>query len=168
MEKIAVVYGSSSGNTETIAKTIAKKIGVEQVETFDVAKIAASVLEPYKNLILGTSTWGVGDLQDDWEAFLPSFEKTDLSGKTVALFGLGDSSSYPDSFVDGMGIIYEAIQNKGCKIVGAVETKGYSFDDSRALVNGKFIGLPLDEDNESDQSDQRVDQWLKQILTEFA
>ncbi len=167
MEKIAVVYGSSSGNTETIAKTIAKKIGTDQVDTFDVAKINVAALEPYKNLILGTSTWGVGDLQDDWDAFLPSFEKTDLNGKAVALFGLGDSSSYPDSFVDGMGIIYEAIQNQDCKIVGAVETKGYNFDDSRALVDGKFIGLPLDEDNESDQSDYRIDEWLKQILTEF-
>ncbi len=157
MEKIAVVYGSSSGNTETTAKTIAKKIGMDHVDIFDVAKIAASALEPYRNLILGTSTWGVGDLQDDWDAFLPSFEKTDLNGKTVALFGLGDSSSYPDSFVDGMGIIYEAIQNRDCKIVGAVETKDYHFDESRALADGKFIGLPLDEDNESDQSDNRID-----------
>lgn len=168
MEKTAILYGSSSGNTETTAKNIARKIGNGQVEIFDVAKTAASALEPYKNLILGTSTWGIGDLQDDWEAFLPQFEKIDLSGKTVALFGLGDSSSYPDSFVDGMGIIYEAIQNKACKLVGAVESNSYNFDDSRALIDGKFIGLPLDEDNESDQSDDRINNWLKQILPEFA
>lgn len=168
MEKTAIVYGSSSGNTETIAKTIAKKIGMEQVDLFDVAKASVSAIMSYQNLILGTSTWGVGDLQDDWEAFLPQFEKLDLSGKVIAIFGLGDSSSYPDSFVDGMGIIYEAIQKQGCKIVGAVEAEGYSFDDSRALADGQFIGLPLDEDNESDRSDDRVDQWLKQILTEFA
>lgn len=168
MEKTAILYGSSSGNTETTAKNIAKRISNGQVEIFDVANIAASSVEPFKNLILGTSTWGVGDLQDDWEAFLPQFEKIDLSEKTVALFGLGDSSSYPDSFVDGMGIIYKTIQKKGCKIIGEVEADEYSFDDSEALVNGKFIGLPLDEDNESDHSDDRINNWLKQILPEFA
>lgn len=163
MEKTAILIGTTTGNTESVANQIAEKIG-NGVEVFNVADISASDAEQYTNLILGTSTWGIGDLQDDWEGFLPDFVSIDLSGKTVALFGLGDSGSYPDSFVDGIGTIYEEVKDKGCTVVGTVETTGYSFDDSKAVYDGKFIGLPIDEDGESHLTEKRVDDWLGQLL----
>ena len=166
MEKSAIFYGSNGGATETIAIQLAGKIG-NGIEVLNVADVAASDAEKYTNIIFGTSTWGFGDLQDDWEGFLPDLAKLDLSGKTIALFGLGDASSYGDSFVDGMGTIYEELKNKGCTIVGHVETDGYSFDDSKAVFDGKFVGLPLDEDNESDQTDSRIDSWLEKITPQF-
>ena len=166
MEKTAIFFGSSGGVTESVAKQIAEKIGSE-VDVFDVANTSVSEVEKYQNLILGTSTWGIGDLQDDWEGFLPDLAKTNLNDKTVALFGLGDGESYPDSFVDGIGTIYEEIKDKGCAIVGQVDTEGYNFDDSKAVYEGKFVGLPIDEDNESDQTESRINSWVEQLLPDF-
>jgi flavodoxin I len=166
MEKTAIFFGSSGGATESVAKQIARKIGNE-TEVFDVANTPVSETEKYRNLIFGTSTWGIGNLQDDWEIFLPELKKIKLNDKIIALFGLGDSESYCDSFVDAIGTIYDAIKDKECTIVGRVDTVGYSFDDSKAVYEGKFIGLPLDEDNESGITEERIDNWLKQILPEF-
>ena len=95
-------------------------------------------------------------------------KKASLEGKTIALFGLGDSSSYSDTFVDGMGIIYEAIKDKACNIVGAVSTSGYSYDASRADNGGEFVGLAIDEDNEYNLTDSRINEWIKEILPRFS
>ncbi|MCG6190271.1 flavodoxin [Maribellus maritimus] len=164
MKNTVVLYGSTTGNTETIAKTIAREL---DAAIFDVATQPTSEIHKYQNLVLGTSTLGIGDLQDDWDAFLPAFKKTELAGKKIALFGLGDADMYPDSFVDGMGIIYKAIRDKGCIIIGQTDIDGYDFDDSSALVDGKFVGLPLDEDNQSDLTDERIESWVEQIKREF-
>ncbi|MFV0346597.1 MAG: flavodoxin [Bacteroidales bacterium] len=160
MSKIGVFYGTSTGNTENVAESIAEKLGGT---TYDVADSPTDAIAECDVLIFGTSTLGIGDLQDDWDDFLPKLEGSDLSGKTVAIFGLGDADSYPDSFVDGIGIIYKAVKDKGCKIVGAVSTDGYDYDESIAEVDGKFVGLPLDEDNESDKTETRVDSWIESI-----
>lgn len=167
MEKTAIIFGSSSGNTEIIAKQIAEKIGNDSVSIINVSEASTDDVEKYSNLILGSSTWGIGDLQDDWELFLPQLAKSELTNKTIALFGLGDSMSYPDSFVDAIGSIYNEIKDKGCKLVGFVSTAGYSFDYSTAVVDDNFIGLPLDTDNESDKTEERIDNWLKSILPSF-
>lgn len=164
MNKTAVFYGSSSGNTEIIAKILAEKT---EADLFNVANKPVNEIERYKNLVLGTSTWGIGDLQDDWESFLPDLKKANLNGKTLALFGLGDSGSYSDSFVDGMGIIYDAIKDKGCSIVGCIVTNGYSYKGSRAVVDGKFVGLPIDEDNESNLTQNRLEKWIEEIKKNF-
>lgn len=162
MKSVAVIYGSTGDNTKGVAKKIASKI--EGAELIDVTKASVDEVEKFDSLILGTSTWGLGDLQDDWEGFLPDLKKANLAGKTIALFGLGDSSSYSDTFVDGMGIIYEAIKDKSCALVGSVSTEDYSFDASRADVGGQFVGLALDEDNEYNKTEARIEDWLKEIL----
>ena len=164
MSRTAIIFGSTTGNTESIAQTIAQEIGADLLNAADSPdkKIAE-----YDNLILGTSTWGIGDLQDDWDSFLPLLVKADLNGKKIALFALGDSDGYGDSFVDGMGVIYEALSGKGCTVVGAVETEGYSFSESKAVVNGTFVGLPLDEDNESHLTKDRLAKWLAEIQLSF-
>jgi flavodoxin I len=48
--------------------------------------------------------------------------------------------------------------------VGAVDTDGYTFDASEAVINGKFIGLPLDDVNEDDKTDTRIEAWIAEIL----
>ncbi len=164
MKKTAIFYGSSTGNTESVAKQIAELLNAD---VFDVANNPIEELKNYQNLIFGTSTWGIGDLQDDWDSFISTLEKTDLSGKTCAIFGLGDSSTYSDSFVDGIGTIYKAIENKGCKIVGFVDTTGYDYEESKAEIDEKFVGLPLDENNESNLTKDRINKWVEQIKVEF-
>lgn len=164
--KTAVIYGSTTDNTKNVAKQIAEALGAEAT-VIDVAKLKVADLVLYSNLVLGTSTWDSGDLQDDWDDFLSQLQAADLSGKVVALFGLGDASSYPDTFVDGMGTIYEAIQDKSCKIIGAVPVEGYSFDDSKAAKDGFFVGLPLDDDNESNLTPLRINDWIRNISPDF-
>ncbi len=165
MGKTAVFFGSTGGMTQSVARKIAFKLEVGDA-VFNVAETSASEVEDFDNLILGTSTWGFGDLQDDWEDFLPDLARKDLKGKTIALFGLGDGMSYPDSFVDGMGTIYESLMDKGCTMVGAMDTDGYNFDESKAVVGGKFVGLPIDEENEFELTAERIENWTR-ALTPF-
>lgn len=157
---IGIIFGSSMGNTEEAAKTISAKLGLDN-EVVNVADIKASDLSKYSALIVGSSTWNDGELQDDWANF--DFSGLDISGKTVAIFGMGDSSSYSDAYCNAMGELYENFTKAGAKIVGEISTDGYEFDDSTAVKNGKFIGLALDNDNQSDLTDDRISAWVEQI-----
>lgn len=160
MSKTIVIYGSSTGTCEAIAEKIGSRLGAEVLNVQD---LTADVVAANDNLILGTSTWGAGELQDDWYDGINVLKSADLSGKTIALFGCGDCESYGDTFVGGVGELYDAIKSSGAKIIGAVSTDGYTFDDSAAVVDGQFVGLPLDDVNEDDKTDGRIDAWLSQI-----
>lgn len=164
MKKTLVVYGSSTGTCQSIAETIAEKLGAEVI---DVANLDDAQVNEAENLILGTSTWGTGEVQDDWYDGLNKLKKLDLNGKTVALFGCGDCESYGDTFCGGMDEIYSALQDKGVKFVGQVSTDDYTFDDSAAVVDGKFVGLALDDINEDDKTPDRIDAWLDDIKGEL-
>lgn len=163
MSKIAIVYGTSTGATKDIAAKIQKVLGAGDL--YDVANLNLDQLKPYDFLILGASTTGYGELQDDWDSVLTKFSELDFSGKKIALFGLGDSSSYSDTFANGMGQIYNAIKDKA-EVVGFVSTDGYTFDDSESVVDGQFVGLAIDDDNEFDQTDSRIDAWVK-VLKQY-
>ena len=160
MKKTIVVYGSSTGTCQSIAETIASKLGVEAI---DVTKFDADVIAANDNLLLGTSTWGAGELQDDWYDGLNVLKAADLAGKTVAVFGCGDSESYSDTFCGAMAEIYNAAKDAGATLVGEVSTDGYTYDDSEAVVDDKFVGLALDDVNEDDKTEGRIDAWLKAI-----
>ncbi|MDR2118059.1 MAG: flavodoxin [Tannerellaceae bacterium] len=166
MKKTGIFYGSSSGTTEDVAQRIAAGLGIEAADVYNVGDAPVSAVAPYEVLILGTSTWGSGDLQDDWDAFLPKLKKADLSGKTIVLFGTGDSSSFSDTFCDGMGIIYKQLKDTGAVFAGAVPLDGYSFDSSEAVADGVFAGLALDELNESDLTDERIARWIEGLKAE--
>ena len=163
MKKTIVVYGSSTGTCEEIANTIGEKLGVDVI---NVADLTADVIAANDNLLLGTSTWGAGELQDDWYDGISVLKGADLSGKTVALFGCGDAESYPDTFCGAMAEIYNAVSGQA-KIIGGVSTDGYTFDDSDAVVNGQFVGLALDNVNEEEKTDSRIDAWIDSIKTEL-
>ena len=156
---IGIIFGSSMGNTEEAAGFLAEKLGLEN-ELLNVANCDAA------KLILGVSTWGTGDLQDDWDAF--DFGGLKLGGKTVAIFGTGDAEGYADSFCGAMGKLYDEVVKAGANVVGAVSTDGYSFEESEAVRDGKFIGLPLDADNESDKTETRILAWIEQIKPHFS
>lgn len=167
MNKTCIIYGSSTGTCESLAQKIAAKLGVESSDVYDVAKIDAATVDGYQNLILGTSTWGAGELQDDWYDGLSTLKQANLSGKVIAIFGCGDSESYSDTFCGAMGEIYDGLEGSGAKLIGAVATDGYTFDDSAAVKDGKFVGLPLDDVNEDDKSDERIAAWVEDIKGEL-
>lgn len=163
MNKTCIIYGSSTGTCQAIAEKIAEKLGVDSADVFDVANIDANTTDAYQNLLLGTSTWGAGELQDDWYDGLETLKKANLSGKTIALFGCGDCESYGDTFCAALAEIYDGLKDSGAKFVGSVSTDGYTYEDSAAVVDGKFVGLALDDVNEDGQTDSRIDAWLDDI-----
>lgn len=160
MNKTIVIYGSSTGTCQSIAEKIASKL---KVEAIDVQTLDAGVVDSYDNLIIGTSTWGAGELQDDWYDGLKLLQGTNLSGKTIAIFGCGDCESYGDTFVSAMGELYNGLKGSGAAFIGRVPTVGYNFSDSEAVVDGEFVGLALDDVNEEDKTDERIDAWIESI-----
>ncbi len=160
MKKTIVVFGSSTGTCESIANDIAAKLGCEAINVQD---FSAAHVADNDNLILGTSTWGCGELQDDWYDGVKVLEGADLSQKTVALFGCGDSQSYCDTFCGGMSELYKAAKGAGATVVGSVDASDYDYEDSEAVVDGKFVGLALDNDNEGDKTSERIEAWISQI-----
>jgi len=176
MPRIGLFFASSTGNTRRIAKAIKKRFDDDTMaEALNVNKATPELVAGYTHLILGTSTLGGGQLPGlstdcmggGWEEFLPQLKDVDLSGKTVALFGLGDQNKYPDEFVDALGIIHEFVTARGAKVVGQWPADDYDFISSKALVNDEFVGLVLDQENQKALSDTRLETWLKLIAPEF-
>lgn len=166
-DKIGLFFGSDTGYTESIAREIAKAIGKEQVDCHDIGKSSKDLFTGYNVLIIGLSTWHDGQLQSDWDNFLEEFKTINFSGKTVAFFGLGDQVGYPEYYIDGIGILAEIVSDNGGEIVGVWPTDGYNFEASKAVFQeGWFVGLALDEDNQSHLTMTRIRAWLEQIAEE--
>jgi flavodoxin I len=168
MTKIGLFYGTQTSNTQTAAEIIQKEFGGNSVVAlYDISKAEPSDLEGYEYIIIGCPTWNIGELQSDWENFYDELDNIDFGGKKVAYFGEGGSVGYPDTFQDAMGMLEEKITEQGGETVGYWSTDGYKFTDSKALRDGKFVGLALDEDNQSDLTDERIKVWVAQLKQEF-
>jgi len=165
MPQIAIIFGSSTGRTEEVAYKIQEILGAGVV--LNVANLTKQDVEPFKFLILGTSTWGSGDLQDDWSDKKALLAEIDFSQKQVAFFGLGDQEAFPETFVDGMGELYLLIQKGGAKIAGSWASDGYYFESSKALVKGQLVGLALDNDNQASSTPERIAQWTKELKKQW-
>ena len=167
MENIGIFYGSNTGNTEVAAQQIQKEFGASVATIFDVSSAKAADVEQYSNIIFGCSTLEIGELQYDFDDFMPELKAANLEGKKIAIFGLGDQESYSDSFVDSIGLIYEALKDKGCEVVGKTSTEGYNYDESRGVIDNQFMGLALDEENQGDLTNERIKDWVAQLRGEF-
>jgi flavodoxin I len=165
MAKIGIFYGSSTGNTELIAGKLRKLFG-DDAEMVNIDAAGKEDIEKFDYLIFGSSTWGIGDAQDDWDDFLEVLSDISFTNKKVALFGLGDQLNYPDAFVDGMGVIYDAIYDRA-DIVGAWPVDGYTFNESAAVKQGKFVGLAIDKENQQHLTDERLQKWVEILKKEF-
>lgn len=159
MKKSCIIFGSTTGTTEEVAQHLAAALQIPSEDVIEVYKLTPEFVAAYETLILGSSTWGSGELQDDWYDGVKVLQKSDLKGKKVALFGCGDADSYGDTFCDAIGLIYDELAASGCTFIGAFPTEGYTFDDSAAAKDGMFVGLPLDEVNESGETEDRITQW---------
>ncbi|WP_199250453.1 flavodoxin FldA [[Phormidium] sp. ETS-05] len=167
MGKIGLFYGTQTGNTQNIAELIQKQFGGDLVDLQDIADTEPDDFAPYDCIIVGCPTWNIGELQSDWEGFYDELDGVNFSGKKVAYFGAGDQVGYGDNFQDAMGILEEKISGLGGKTVGYWPTDGYDFNESKAVRNGKFVGLAIDEDNQSELTDSRIKSWVSQLKREF-
>jgi flavodoxin I len=161
----AIFFASSTGNSQEIADKISQELG--DIEVFDLAGTSIDKIKEYDKLILGGSTWGDGELNDDWEDVWDIFSEIDLTGKTVALFGLGDQESYDDEFCSAMGIIYEQVKNSGAKVIGFTSVEGYTHTSSKAQIGDEFVGLVIDEDNQDDLTEGRISNWTENIKNDI-
>lgn len=170
MNEIGLFYGSTDGHTAEIAECIQSEFaatGLATVALFDVAEFYLDEMCSFERLILGIPTWNTGQLQRDWEAVFEEFDTVDLTGKTVALFGLGDQIGYTNTFVDALFFIAEKVKERGAQVVGSWPTIGYDYTQSWAAVEDHFIGLVLDEENQPQITELRVRVWVQQLLVEF-
>ncbi|SRR5579883_1967594 len=168
MSKIGLFFGTQTGNTQTESEIIQKEFGGDSVVTLnDVSQAEPSDFNNYDYIIVGCPTWNVGELQSDWEDLYDELDNIDFTGKKVAYFGPGDQVGYPDTFQDALGILEEKISENGGETVGYWPTEGYEFSESKAVRDGKFVGLALDEDNQSDLTEERIKAWVTQLKPEF-
>ena len=159
--KNLIVYGSTTGNTENAARLIAEKLG-DTSKVVSVASVSQADIDECDLLILGASTWGFGELQDDW-IDCPLLTTLNLNGKKVALFGLGDQTGFSDTFVDAMGIIKESLSGQDIQYVGEWSTSGYDYSGSTAVEGENFVGLALDEENQGDMTSERIALWSSML-----
>jgi len=177
MARIGIFFGSNTGNTRKIAKMIKRRFPDDELfaDPLNVNKATPELVAGYSHLILGTPTLGEGALpgleadcqNPSWAEFLPQLAEIDLSGKTVALYGLGDQEKYGDNFCDALGDLYDFVVARGARVVGAWPSDDYDFIASKAERDGEFVGLVLDLDNQKMLLESRLETWLKQIAEDF-
>jgi len=165
-EAVGIFFATQTGNTETVAGTIAEQAGVDAV---DIGELEGDLAD-YDGLIVGCPTWNTGADEyrsgTAWDDILDDIKGTDLAGKPVAVFGCGDSQGYGDNFCDGIEELHETFAAAGAKMMGYVDASAYQHEESKSVRGGKFLGLPLDQDNEDDMTEGRIESWIAQIKSE--
>jgi len=172
MSKIGLFFGPLKGSVHRVADKVKTALGEQNVEMISVNDASAADLEKFDQIIFGISTvgketWDSNYSNTDWSKFFPYISKVDYSGKTVAIFGLGDHVTYSSHFVNAIGVLAKELLKNGATIVGEVDPSGYEFDESEAVMEGKFIGLPIDEDFEPELTDGRVANWVNTLKPAF-
>lgn len=162
--KCVVVYGSMTGSTQAVAEELASELGAGTVAAADAD---AAAFEGCDLVVLGASTWGMGDLQDDMADFITGFASMEVKAPAGAVFGLGDQFGYGDTFVDGIADMAEAILGKGIKLIGRWPVTGYAHAASRGQDGDQFMGLAIDQDNEEEKTAERVSVWAEQLKSEI-
>jgi flavodoxin I len=165
--KCALFFGSTTNNTADIAAMLKEELGSSIDHVVNVASCSPQDFQVCEVMILGVPTWHIGEMQDDWAGILPQLKEGNYAGKKIAIFGLGDQKGYPDTYVDAMGELLEIFEPKGAKLFGLWPTAGYDFKKSKAIRDGKFLGLVIDIENQSDKTPARVKAWADQLRKEL-
>jgi len=174
MNKIGMFFGTETGTTRLIAKKMQKKLGDEFCDKpVNVNRITPDEMLNYDALILGTPSYGIGEIpgkgaagcfEPNWEEFLAQMPANpDFSGKRIAFFGLGAQERYADRFCSSLFALVEKFRTWGAEIVGDWPIAGYTYENSAAEVDGRFIGLIIDQRTQGMLTDERIDTWLAQV-----
>ncbi len=166
MKKIGIFYGTTTGTTLEVAEKIADRLGVNPQDVHDVANTAPSAVGDYDVLLIGASTWGDGDLQEDMATFLDGLQALDLREKEVAIFGCGDDSMR-DTFCNSVGKIYHKLHDAHPMFIAPFNNKGYDYSKSESDFEGIVVGLCIDNVNHPDETDARIDAWCDEIKKEI-
>ena len=171
MKKTAVIYWPKKGNVEKTAGKISSLFDSGSIDVFTISEVEVEKLSDYDLLIFGGSTIGADNWKDthttNWYSFFESMKKLDLSGKIAAIYGLGDQILYPEHFVDGMAVIRNELSGTGLRFIGAWPVADYEHTDSKSVEGDYFIGLALDDDHQSELSDERINKWVELLKSEL-
>ena len=168
MNKTAIIYSFNTKKTGKIAAQIQESFKDDAIAMVNAEEIGDELFLSYDQIIMGVPTWFDGELPNYWDEFVPALEDMDLTGKRIALFGLGDQKGYPENFLDGVGLMAEILEAQGATLVGFTSREGYDFESSRALRGDHFVGLAIDYENQGSMNKNRVASWVDQLRKEFA
>ncbi len=120
MAKAMIIYGSTTGNTESTAQTIAEVLAEQDIET-TVKDVTSASMDDFDKdfdlFLLGASTWGDEEieLQEDFADFYEDMDSLNLNDKKMAVFGCGDSSyTY---FCGAVDAIEQKVEDMGAVLV---------------------------------------------------
>ncbi|MEM0991482.1 MAG: flavodoxin [Bacteroidota bacterium] len=166
--KVGLFFGSDTGTTEAITQDFKELWELTELEVIEACDMKVEDYARFEFIIIGLSTWYDGDLQSDFEDFFEDFKTIDFTNKIVAMYGLGDQYGYEEYFVDGLGILGKVILENGGKIIGHWPIEGYDYSESKGQLNDThFYGLALDEDNQMEMTQDRLEKWIKQVEVEL-
>ncbi|MEI6886641.1 MAG: flavodoxin family protein [bacterium] len=114
MGKIIFVYGTTSGNTEWVVKSVsdAMKEAGNEITLQRVEGVKIDELNNYDLIVLASPTYGEGHLQEYFEPFYKDFVTKQFTNKKFASIALGDSKNY-DVFCGAADILDEGIKKVG-------------------------------------------------------
>lgn len=167
MNKTGIFYSFHTNKTAKISEKIIEAFGAEQLEVLNAEEVDEQNFMKFDNYIIGVATWWDGELPNYWDEFVPAIEDMDLTGKTFAIYGLGDQIRYPENFNDGVGIFADLVESRGAKVVGYTSREGYTYESSRAERGDKFCGLCIDQENQARLSSKRVENWVRDLKNQF-
>lgn len=172
MKKIGMFFGTETGTTRLIAKKLYKLLGAEVADKpVNVNRIQPQDLLQYDALILGTPSYGEGDipglsagcLEKNWEEFLQVLGSPDMSGKRIAMFGLGAQERYSERFASSLMALYRVFEELGAEMIGDWSVEGYDFEKSASVKDGRFVGLIIDQRTQGMYTEDRLKQWVEQV-----
>jgi flavodoxin I len=166
MSNTVIIYSFHTQKSKKAAEKIMAAFG-DEITAVNAEELTKEVFENHSNFILSAPTWFDGELPNYWDEFVPDLEEMDLKGKTFAVFGLGDQKGYSENFCDAIGILVDILEDCGAKIIGFTSTEGYNYESSRAQRGEEFVGLLLDQENQARQTNQRIEDWVKQLKKEM-
>ena len=159
-QRIGLMYGSTTMNSERVAELVWDEM--QDTELHDI-KDGVDVLEQYTKIILVAPTWDYGALQEDYIEHWDNLSKVNWSNKTVALIGLGDQVGYGELYQDSMGTLHDMLEKQGATFIGYTSTEGHKHKKSKAIRDGMFCGLAIDEDCQSNLTEERLNSWIEEI-----
>ncbi|MFV0255340.1 MAG: flavodoxin [Erysipelotrichaceae bacterium] len=132
--KVTIVYGSTTGNTERVAEIIKENLSAHEVTLSNVTACDNSCLSDADLVLFGSSTWGYGDLQDDFAEYIETLDNSVLAGKNVAVFGCGDEEGFGEVFCNATEIIKTKVEELGGNIITANLKISNDPEDSMAQI----------------------------------
>jgi flavodoxin I len=168
MNKTAIIYSFNTKKTGKVAERIKEAFDNDMVEMVNAEEINESLFMSFDQIIMGVPTWFDGELPNYWDEFVPALEDLDLSGKKIALYGLGDQKGYPENFLDGMGLMANILEKRSANLIGFTSVEGYEFESSVAKRGDHFTGLAIDYENQGSMNKERIAAWVESLKKEFS